>query len=138
LSESIIFVGAVQQSELPDWYRAADATLLSSESEGLPNVLRESLACGTPWVSTDVGSIEEIAAADHSIIVPVGDVTALADGVLQILEPIYRNGAAAYQAKTWRDTATKLQRLLSRSGSASSSSVDVQTSFEDTAREVLS
>ena len=138
LSESIIFVGAVQQSELPDWYRAADATLLSSESEGLPNVLRESLACGTPWVSTDVGSVEEIAAADHSIVVPVGDVTALTDGVLQILEPVYRNGAAAYQAKTWRDTATKLQRLLSGSGSASSSSVDVQTSYENTAPEVLS
>ena len=28
LSESVIFVGSVQQSELPDWYRAADATLL--------------------------------------------------------------------------------------------------------------
>jgi len=138
LSESIIFVGAVQQSELPDWYRAADATLLSSESEGLPNVLRESLACGTPWVSTDVGSIEEIAAADHSIIVPVGDVTALADGVLQILEPIYRNGAAAYQAKTWRDTAIKLQRILSGSGRASSGSVDVEVSLADTSREVLS
>ncbi len=138
LSESVIFVGAVQQSELPDWYRAADATLLSSESEGLPNVLRESLACGTPWVSTDVGSIAEIAAADHSIIVPVGDATALADGVLQILEPIYRNGAAAYQAKTWRDTATKLQMILSGSGSAGSTSVDVEASLADLSREVVS
>lgn len=113
LTESVIFVGAVQQSELPDWYRAADATLLSSESEGLPNVLRESLACGTPWVSTNVGSVEEIAAADHSIIVPVGDAQALAEGILQSLEPIYKNGAAAYRAKTWQDTATRLVEILS-------------------------
>ena len=129
LSESVIFVGAVQQSELPDWYRAADATLLSSESEGLPNVLRESLACGTPWVSTNVGSVEEIAAVDHSIIVPVGDVTALADGALQVLDPLYRNGAAAYHAKTWRDTATKVQRLLSSTGSASSTSGDAESTL---------
>ncbi len=127
LSESVIFVGSVQQSELPDWYRAADATLLSSESEGLPNVLRESLACGTPWVSTNVGSVEEIAAADHSIIVPVGDVAALADGILQILEPLYRIGAAAYHAKTWSDTAAKLQRLLSGDCVASATSFDVDS-----------
>lgn len=121
LSESVIFVGAVQQSELPDWYRAADTTLLSSESEGLPNVLRESLACGTPWVSTNVGSVEEIAAADHSIIVPVGDARAVAEGILQSLEPIYKNGAAAYRAKTWNDTATKLVRILSGNGTDGSS-----------------
>jgi glycosyltransferase involved in cell wall biosynthesis len=129
LSESINLVGAVQQSELPDWYRAADATLLSSESEGLPNVLRESLACGTPWVSTNVGSVQEIAAADHSIIVPVGDAPALADGILQSLEPLYKNGAAAYQAKTWSDTAAKLQRILSGDSGTSSVRADTVSDF---------
>ena len=112
LSNSIIFVGPVQQSELPDWYRAADATVLSSESEGLPNVLRESLACGTPWVSTNVGSVQEIAAVDHSIIVPIGNVPRLADGILQSLDPIYKKGAAGYRAKTWHDTALDLRRIM--------------------------
>jgi teichuronic acid biosynthesis glycosyltransferase TuaC len=113
LGNSIVFVGPVQQSELPNWYRAADATVLSSESEGLPNVLRESLACGTPWVSTNVGSVQEIAAADHSIIVPVGDSAGLAAGILQSLEPLYKAGAAAYRARTWSDTAADLQRIMS-------------------------
>jgi teichuronic acid biosynthesis glycosyltransferase TuaC len=132
LSESINFVGTVQQSELPDWYRVADATLLSSESEGLPNVLRESLACGTPWVSTNVGSVREIAAADHSIIVPVGDSPALAGGILQSLEPIYKQGAAAYRAKTWSDTATELQRILA--GDYGPSSVPADAVSDLTAR----
>lgn len=113
LQQSIIFIGPVQQSELPDWYRAADATVLSSESEGLPNVLRESLACGTPWVSTDVGSVQEISAVDHSIIVPVGDVDALGNGILQSLEPIYKQGGAAYRARTWNDTAADLRKIMS-------------------------
>jgi teichuronic acid biosynthesis glycosyltransferase TuaC len=138
LSESVIFVGAVQQSALPDWYRAADATLLSSESEGLPNVLRESLACGTPWVSTNVGSVQEIAAADHSIIVPVGDAAALADGIIQSLEPLYKNGAAAYRPKTWSDTAARLQKLLSGVGVSSSTSVAAESALAASSLEVLS
>jgi len=39
------FVGSRSGSELGDWYRAADLFVMSSWSEGLPNVLRESLAC---------------------------------------------------------------------------------------------
>jgi glycosyltransferase involved in cell wall biosynthesis len=35
------------------YMRAAEALLLSSDSEGLPNVLIETLACGTPVVSTN-------------------------------------------------------------------------------------
>ncbi|MDA0282377.1 MAG: glycosyltransferase [Planctomycetota bacterium] len=113
LSESVIIIGPVQQRELPDWYRAADATVLSSDSEGLPNVLRESLACGTPWVSTDVGSVQEIATVDHSIVVPVGDAAVLGEAMLQSLEPVYKKGAAAYRARTWKDTASDLRRFLS-------------------------
>lgn len=116
LSESIVFAGPVQQSELPDWYRAADSTVLSSDSEGLPNVLRESLACGTPWVSTNVGSVREISDVDHSIIVPVGDPAGLGEAILQSLDPIYKNGAAAYRARTWVDTAADLRMFLSRAG----------------------
>lgn len=130
LENSIVFVGPVQQSELPDWYRAADATVLSSESEGLPNVLRESLACGTPWVSTNVGSVQEIAAADHSIIVPVGDSAGLADGILQCLEPIFKTGAAAYRARTWSDTATDLQRIMSGGNHAESARPVVESEHE--------
>jgi glycosyltransferase involved in cell wall biosynthesis len=47
LADRVVFAGPRIQPELPDWYRAADLTVLPSLSEGMPNVLLESLACGT-------------------------------------------------------------------------------------------
>jgi glycosyltransferase involved in cell wall biosynthesis len=70
LSPHVRFVGSVPHSELVHWYRAADLTVLASRSEGIPNVLLESLACGTPFVATAVGGIPEIARHDAARLVP--------------------------------------------------------------------
>jgi len=44
------------------WYAGADVFLLSSRWEGLPNVVLESLTCGTPVIATsESGGIAEIA-----------------------------------------------------------------------------
>lgn len=53
------FLGSLRHEELPLWLAAADVTLLASASEGLANVWVESLACGTPVVTTDVGGARE-------------------------------------------------------------------------------
>lgn len=53
-------LGFVPQSSLPGLYSAGDALLISSRVEQLPNVLLESLACGTQVFSTDVGDASEL------------------------------------------------------------------------------
>lgn len=73
--------GAQTQGQLAEWYRAADMTVLPSLSEGVPNVLMESIACETPFVATDVGGIPEISDNRHDRLVPPASPVALADAI---------------------------------------------------------
>lgn len=70
-------IGTVANEALADWYRAADVLVLPSRSEGIPNVLLEGLACGTPFVASNVGGVAELI-EPQSRMVPPGDPTALA------------------------------------------------------------
>ena len=112
LGSAVDFVGPVNHDELPDWYSAADATVLSSDSEGLPNVLRESVACGTPFVATDVGSVTEFASPDYSIVVPRRDPNAMSEAMSAILEPDFRIAAGLHRPRTWQDCARQTANLL--------------------------
>lgn len=67
LQQHVVFVGAVANSELITWYNAADVFCLSSRGEGSPNVLTEALACGTPAVATNVGSVPEIMTSEENL-----------------------------------------------------------------------
>lgn len=81
LAEHITLAGACPHAELPHWYRAADIVTLPSYSEGIPNVLREAIACGRPFVASDVGGISEISHPSYSRLIPPGDAAALAEAL---------------------------------------------------------
>ena len=49
----------VGHEEVPTWLNAADVVLLTSEYEGSPNAVKESLACNVAVVSVDVGDVRE-------------------------------------------------------------------------------
>lgn len=60
VADRVRFLGAVDHKALCDYYNAADALVLASSREGMPNVVLESLACGTPVLATAVGGIPEL------------------------------------------------------------------------------
>ena len=55
LSERCILLG--ERPNTKELYNAADLTLLTSITESFPNVIGESMACTTPCISSDVGSV---------------------------------------------------------------------------------
>ena len=69
-----------QISDMPAFYQSIDAFLMTSITEGFPNVLVEAMASGLPCISTDVGDSKYIV-QDLGSIVPPRNAQALADAI---------------------------------------------------------
>ncbi len=70
-----------QISDMPAFYQSIDAFLMTSITEGFPNVLVEAMASGLPCISTDVGDAKYIV-QDLGSIVPPRNAQALANAIL--------------------------------------------------------
>lgn len=74
--------------DMPNAIKNSSLFVLSSDFEGLPNVLMEAMTLSLPVVSTDCGGGGARALIDHGengLIVPCGNVDALADAIRQNL-----------------------------------------------------
>jgi len=89
LEENVKLIGF--RKDIEAVMNALDIHVLSSSSEGFPNVLAEAMACGTPAICTDVGDAREIL-GDDAMCCPPQNPTALADLILR-------------QISEWQDTA---------------------------------
>ncbi|TXF99444.1 glycosyltransferase family 4 protein [Massilia arenae] len=71
VQDRVTLLGAVPQTELKNYYNAADALVLASSREGWANVLLEAMACGTPVVASNVwGTPEVVAAPEAGVLMP--------------------------------------------------------------------
>jgi len=83
----------------------ADLLVVTSEREGLCNVVIEALACGCPVISTKCGGPEEVLSfSDQTWLVDVGDIEALSSSMLRLLaQPadwkVLRNRARDFDLK---------------------------------------
>jgi N-acetylgalactosamine-N,N'-diacetylbacillosaminyl-diphospho-undecaprenol 4-alpha-N-acetylgalactosaminyltransferase len=100
ISDKVKFLGF--QNNPFKYLTRSNCFVMTSESEGSPNVLVEAMACGLPIISTDclTGPRELLAPethplkqvtdsfqiADFGILVPVGDKTSLIEAMLKMME----------------------------------------------------
>jgi glycosyltransferase involved in cell wall biosynthesis len=105
VGDRVRFPGGAARGETPAWFAAADIVLLPSvhdqagNVDGLPNVLLEALASGSPVVATDLAGVRLVMTdGREGLIVPEGDSAALATAIDRLLgDPPLRArlGAAA-------------------------------------------
>jgi glycosyltransferase involved in cell wall biosynthesis len=87
LSERVRFAGPLPREDVLALYRAADAALLSSAWENFPHSVVESLAVGTPVISTSVGGVAEVVEDGvNGLLVPAGDVEGLARAIERLTQ----------------------------------------------------
>jgi len=75
-----------EREDIPRLLTAADAFVLPSRWEGLPNVVMEALSCEVPVVSTDVGGIKElISDGETGLLVPTNDPVSLQEAMSEMM-----------------------------------------------------
>lgn len=96
LLENVLLLG--QRQDIPDLLILMDLHVLSSSSEGFPNVLAEAMACGTPCVTTDVGDAVLIV-GETGWVAPPKDPQALAYAIMLAMQEKQTNNQAWWLRK---------------------------------------
>ena len=104
IQRSVVFQGLVKQELLPYYYSAADVCVVPSYYESFGLVALESLACGTPVVSTKVGCAEHVIRHGKTGYLVVDNTPAtLADAIKTML---VRSGEEALSPGSIRESVT--------------------------------
>jgi len=117
LESKVKFLGFIDEKKLPSLYQNASLSLQASLYEGFGLPILESMACGTPVVTSTVTAMPEIA-GDAAVLVDPYNVESIAAGMdaLCFDEPlrnklIYK-GVKRANIFTWEKVAKKVDKVL--------------------------
>ena len=110
LEDQVRFLGHVSDADLPMLYSGALCLLFPSRYEGFGLPILEAMACGCPVVTSNRGSMAEVA-GDAAILVDPDSVEAMAEGISTLMEnqslrdDMIAKGHARVQQFSWRAAA---------------------------------
>jgi glycosyltransferase involved in cell wall biosynthesis len=128
IAKSVRFLGNLSQDDVASYLAAADVVVVPSvrddagNVDGLPNVVMEALASGTPLVTTGAGGIGAVVSHERTaLVVPERDVRELASAVARLLaDPDLRTSigsagrALASTAFGWDRTGERFEQVYER------------------------
>ncbi|GAI02580.1 unnamed protein product, partial [marine sediment metagenome] len=84
LEDRVYLIGVCK--DIPTLLSQADALVLSSVWEGLPNVILEAMAAGLPIVATDIGGVRELVSdGENGFLVPCQEPMLLAEAMMHLM-----------------------------------------------------
>ncbi|MBU6247808.1 MAG: glycosyltransferase family 4 protein [Xanthomonadaceae bacterium] len=120
LGNAVHLAGVIPHADLPDWFRAASLLCLPSHNEGVPNVVLEAMACGTPVVATRVGGIPEVVPEEAGLLVPLRDRHALTGALVEAIGRPWDIGRILEHARqfSWERNLQSLSDILEAAAAA--------------------
>lgn len=123
LEDRVSLAGEQDEAALAALYHHADVFVLPTEYEGYGMAVAEAIARGLPVISTPTGAIPQIVTKDAGVLVPPGDVDALADVLARIIGDPRERQRLAREAvlvrdrlPSWRVAALTMAAALERAG----------------------
>jgi len=119
MRDHVQFIGYADDIDLPTLYSAAACTSFVSLYEGFGLPVLESMACGTPVVTSNVSSLPEVA-GDAALMVNPTDVPAIAKALRELVEntetrsTLQLRGYQQAQRFTWERAAQQLVATYDR------------------------
>ena len=114
LQDRVFLMGNRPNQELSTWFSAANISCLLSSREGWPNVVSESLACGTPVLATQAGGIPEIIRSPELGVLVQRNVHSIAAGLELCLTKPWNHQEIARigGSRSWDDVAEEVEKFL--------------------------
>lgn len=109
---SLLELRGYNRNEVAMLMNAVDALLMTSHSEGSPQVIKEAMACGCPIVSVDVGDVAEMIGNTEAGTICANTPDALSAALKPILDNPRRTNGRSMVTDNRLDNSAVAQRLI--------------------------